>query len=281
MKFWKYHGLGNDFVVVENPELDIPDDPDFVRRICDRRTGVGADGILYINPDEEADAFMRVLNSDGSEAEMCGNGIRCVAKHLYDMSLAPTERMRINTMGGMKEIVVQVDDGVAVGATVDMGAPRLDRPDIPMAGDGRFIDGTLEVEGRKVTGTAVSMGNPHLIIFDPLSDDEIRELGPLLERHPLFPRRTNVEFVRKEGDVLTVSVYERGAGWTQACGTGACATAVAAGLKGLAPLGRDVRVRLPGGELKINVAEDLSSVRMTGPAARVFRGELEDDAHDI
>ena len=123
MKFWKYHGLGNDFVVVENPELDIPDDPDFVRRICDRRTGVGADGILYINPDEEADAFMRVLNSDGSEAEMCGNGIRCVAKHLYDMSLAPTERMRINTMGGMKEIVVQVDDGVAVGATVDMGAP--------------------------------------------------------------------------------------------------------------------------------------------------------------
>ncbi|HHT75257.1 MAG: diaminopimelate epimerase [Methanomassiliicoccaceae archaeon] len=281
MKFWKYHGLGNDFVVVENPELDIPDDPDFVRRICDRRTGVGADGILYINPDEEADAFMRVLNSDGSEAEMCGNGIRCVAKHLYDMSLAPTERMRINTMGGMKEIVVQVDDGVAVGATVDMGAPRLDRPDIPMTGDGRFIDGTLEVEGRKVTGTAVSMGNPHLIIFDPLSDDEIRELGPLLERHPLFPRRTNVEFVRKEGDVLTVSVYERGAGWTQACGTGACATAVAAGLKGLAPLGRDVRVRLPGGELKINVAEDLSSVRMTGPAARVFRGELEDDAHDI
>jgi diaminopimelate epimerase len=150
-----------------------------------------------------------------------------------------------------------------------------------MTGDGRFIDGTLEVEGRKVTGTAVSMGNPHLIIFDPLSDDEIRELGPLLERHPLFPRRTNVEFVRKEGDVLTVSVYERGAGWTQACGTGACATAVAAGLKGLAPLGRDVRVRLPGGELKINVAEDLSSVRMTGPAARVFRGELEDDAHDI
>ncbi|KQM11807.1 diaminopimelate epimerase [Methanomassiliicoccales archaeon RumEn M1] len=276
MNFWKYHGLGNDFVVVENLDLDVPDDPDFVRRVCDRRTGVGADGILYINPDEEADAFMRVLNSDGSEAEMCGNGIRCVAKHLYDLSLAPSERMRINTMGGMKDIVVQVENGQAVGATVEMGAPRLDRPDIPMTGEGRFIDGTLEVNGRTITGTAVSMGNPHLIVFDELSDEEVMEMGPELERHPLFPRRTNVEFVRVEDDVLVVSVYERGAGWTQACGTGACATAVAAGLKGLASLGRDVRVRLPGGELRINVAEDLSSVKMTGPAVRVFRGELEE-----
>ena len=263
-------------MVVENLDLDVPDDPDFVRRVCDRRTGVGADGILYINPDEEADAFMRVLNSDGSEAEMCGNGIRCVAKHLYDLSLAPSERMRINTMGGMKDIVVQVENGQAVGATVEMGAPRLDRPDIPMTGEGRFIDGTLEVNGRTITGTAVSMGNPHLIVFDELSDEEVMEMGPELERHPLFPRRTNVEFVRVEDDVLVVSVYERGAGWTQACGTGACATAVAAGLKGLASLGRDVRVRLPGGELRINVAEDLSSVKMTGPAVRVFRGELEE-----
>ena len=120
------------------------------------------------------------------------------------------------------------------------------------------------------------MGNPHLIVFDELSDEEVMEMGPELERHPLFPRRTNVEFVRVEDDVLVVSVYERGAGWTQACGTGACATAVAAGLKGLASLGRDVRVRLPGGELRINVAEDLSSVKMTGPAVRVFRGELEE-----
>lgn len=276
MNFWKYHGLGNDFVVVENHDLDMPDDPDFVRKVCDRRTGVGADGILYIDPDDEADAFMRVLNSDGSEAEMCGNGIRCVAKHLFDFALVPSERMRINTLDGVKDIIVQVENGVAVGATVEMGAPRLDRSDIPMAGQGRFVDGTLEVDGRTITGTAVSMGNPHLIIFEALSDEEVLELGPRLERHALFPRRTNVEFVRLEDDVLVVSVYERGAGWTQACGTGACATAVAAGLKGLAPLGKDARVRLPGGELKINVAEDLSSVKMTGPAVRVFRGELEE-----
>ena len=276
MNFWKYHGLGNDFVVVENHDLDMPDDPDFVRKVCDRRTGVGADGILYIDPDDEADAFMRVLNSDGSEAEMCGNGIRCVAKHLFDFALVPSERMRINTLDGVKDIIVQVENGVAVGATVEMGAPRLDRSDIPMAGQGRFVDGTLEVDGRTITGTAVSMGNPHLIIFEALSDEEVLELGPRLERHALFPRRTNVEFVRLENDVLVVSVYERGAGWTQACGTGACATAVAAGLKGLAPLGKDARVRLPGGELKINVAEDLSSVKMTGPAVRVFRGELEE-----
>lgn len=276
MNFWKYHGLGNDFVVVEDHDLDIPDDPDFVRKVCDRRTGVGADGILYIGPDDEADAFMRVLNSDGSEAEMCGNGIRCVAKHLFDFALVPSERMRINTLDGVKDIIVQVENGTAVGATVDMGAPRLDRSDIPMAGQGRFVDGTLDVDGRTITGTAVSMGNPHLIIFEALSDEDVLELGPRLERHTLFPRRTNVEFVRLENDVLVVSVYERGAGWTQACGTGACATAVAAGLKGLAPLGKDARVRLPGGELRINVAEDLSSVKMTGPAVRVFRGELEE-----
>ena len=276
MIFWKYHGLGNDFVVVEDLDRSIPDDPDFVRAVCDRSTGVGADGILYVGPDKDADAYMRVLNSDGSEAEMCGNGIRCVAKHLYDLARVPSERMRINTLGGIKDITVHVKDGIAVAATVEMGAPRLDRPYIPMTGKGRFINGELEVDGRTVTGTAVSMGNPHLIVFDPLTDDELRELGPKLEQHPMFPRRTNVEFVRVDGEALNVAVFERGAGWTQACGTGACATAVAAGLRGIVPLGKDVRIRLPGGELSINVAEDLSSVRMTGPAVRVFRGELEE-----
>ncbi|NLI73746.1 MAG: diaminopimelate epimerase [Euryarchaeota archaeon] len=276
MNFWKYHGLGNDFVIIENLDLNIPDNPDFVRRVCDRRTGVGADGILYINPDDDANAFMRVLNSDGSEAEMCGNGIRCVAKHLYDFSLAPSKKMRINTLDGMKDIVIQEEQGVAIGATVDMGTPRLERSDIPMIGSGRFIDNTLEVNGRTITGTAVSMGNPHLVIFDSLSDEEILNLGPMLECHPLFTKRTNVEFVRIEKDVLTVLVYERGAGWTQACGTGACATAVAAGVRGSTSLGEDIRVRLPGGELMINVAEDLSSVKMTGPAVRVFCGELEE-----
>ncbi len=276
MRFWKYHGLGNDFVVVENLERTCPMDPEFVKKVCDRHTGVGADGILYIEADPDADAFMRVLNSDGTEAEMCGNGIRCVAKHIFDFASSPSENIRINTPAGMKNIKVQVRGGTAVGATVNMGAPQLEQADIPMTGQGKFIDGTIEVDGRSIAGTAVSMGNPHIIIFQELSDEDIRDLGPKLEKHPLFPRKTNVEFVRVKGDVLDVKVFERGAGWTLACGTGACATAVAAGLKGIAPLGQDVKVRLPGGELMIKVAEDLSSVHMTGPAERVFSGKMEE-----
>lgn len=276
MIFWKYHGLGNDFVLIENLDLSAPDDPEFARRLCDRRTGIGADGVLYINPDEQGDAFMKILNSDGSEAEMCGNGIRCVAKHMYDFAIAPTERMRINTLAGMMDIEVTVRDGLAVAAAVDMGAPRLDCSDIPMDCAGRFIDGTIEVDGRKLVGTAVSMGNPHFITFQELSDEDLLELGPRVERHHMFPKKTNTEFVRVKGDVLEVKVFERGAGWTMACGTGACATAVAAALKGIVPYDRDVRVRLPGGELTINVKKDLSSVRMTGPAERVFQGNLEE-----
>ncbi|MBI0582993.1 MAG: diaminopimelate epimerase [Methanomassiliicoccus sp.] len=275
MIFWKYHGIGNDFILFEDLDLTAPTSPEIVRRLCDRRTGIGADGILYIQPDDDADAFMKVMNSDGSEAEMCGNGIRCAAKHLYDFAIASTECMRINTLGGVKDIDVRVRDGEAVEATVDMGAPRLDCGDIPMACDGRFIDGTIEIGSGSVRGTAVSMGNPHFIIFQDLDDAEVRRLGPEIHHHPIFPRKTNVEFVRPVDGRLDVTVFERGAGWTQACGTGACAVAVAAGLKGVAPLGKDVKVRLPGGDLTINVKNDLSMVRMTGPAARVFQGEIE------
>jgi len=275
MIFWKYHGLGNDFILFEDLESVVPTDPEFVRELCDRRFGIGGDGILYIRPDPEADAFMKIMNSDGSEAEMCGNGIRCVAKHLYDFAIVRSERMRINTLGGMKDISVKVFEGEVTEASVDMGAPRLDCRDIPMSCDGRFVDGALDVGGAKVIGTAVSMGNPHFITFQEFGDEQVADLGPRIGSHPLFPRKTNVEFVRPEGGVLDVKVYERGAGWTYACGTGACATAVAAGLKGIAPLGESVRVRLPGGELTIKVNKDLSMVRMTGPATRVFQGEID------
>jgi diaminopimelate epimerase len=275
MIFWKYHGLGNDFILFEDLEMQAPTDPEVVRRLCDRRTGIGGDGILYIRPDEEGDAFMKVMNSDGSEAEMCGNGIRCVAKHLYDFAIAPVERMRINTMGGMKEVTVTISEGEVTEASVDMGAPMLDCKDVPMDCEGRFVDGAIEVNGMSIRGTAVSMGNPHFVIFQELSDREVQELGPAVHAHPIFPRRTNVEFVRPRGERLDVIVYERGAGWTQACGTGACATAVAAGLQGIVPLGRNVTVRLPGGDLTINVKKDLAMVRMTGPAVRVFQGEME------
>ncbi len=273
MRFWKYHGLGNDFILFEDPKA--PVDPAAVTRLCDRRTGIGADGILYVRPDPEADAYMKIMNSDGSEAEMCGNGIRCLAKHLHDRSPEPRDRLRINTLAGVMDTRIVASRGETSEVSVDMGAPRMECRDIPMDCDGRFIDRGIEVDGLEIKGTAVSMGNPHFIIFQELPDDEVRRLGPLVHAHPVFPRKTNVEFVRPRDGRLEVTVFERGAGWTQACGTGACATAVAAGLKGIAPLGSDVQVRLPGGDLTINVMKDLSMVRMTGPAARVFQGEVD------
>jgi diaminopimelate epimerase len=274
VRFWKYHGLGNDFIVLENMDGRARKDPDFVTGLCDRRFGIGADGILYIERDEMADARMVVLNSDGSEAEMCGNGIRCVAKHLYDFGSVRKDNMSVNTLAGVKEIHCTVKDGLVSSVTVEMGAPRLDCDEVPMNCEGRFLDGELEVDGRTVRGSAVSMGNPHLIIFQDLDDKEVARLGPLLERHPAFPRKTNVEFVKSKKGLLEVKVFERGAGWTQACGTGACATVVAAAMLGKAPYDLEVEVRLPGGSLWIAVTSDLSSVRMRGPAVRVFRGEL-------
>jgi diaminopimelate epimerase len=156
-----------------------------------------------------------------------------------------------------------------------MGAPRIECRDVPMACGGQFVNREIDVDGLRIKGTGVSMGNPHFVTFQEFDDEEVRRLGPIVHAHPMFPRKTNVEFVRPVGNRLDITVYERGAGWTQACGTGACATAVAAGLTGIAPLGKDIKVRLPGGDLTINVKKDLSMVRMTGPAARVFQGEIE------
>jgi diaminopimelate epimerase len=274
VRFWKYHGLGNDFIVLENMDGRARKDPDFVIGLCDRRFGIGADGILYVERDDAADARMVVVNSDGSEAEMCGNGIRCVAKHLYDFGSVRKESMSINTLAGIKPIQCTVKDGLVTTVKVGMGAPRLDCSDVPMNCHGRFLEGELEVDGVKLRGTAVSMGNPHFIIFQELEDREVLRLGPALERHPAFPRKTNVEFVKSKKGLLEVKVFERGAGWTQACGTGACATAVAAAMLGKAPYDQEVEVRLPGGSLWITVASDLGSVTMRGPAVRVFRGEL-------
>lgn len=275
MMFWKYHGTGNDFILFEDFKLDAPDDPETVRKLCDRRFGVGADGILYINPAEDADATMRIVNADGSEAEMCGNGIRCVAKHLYDFSIIRKKRMEIRTLAGLKKIECRVQKGEVKEVSVDMGAPSLDCRDIPMKCSGRLIDRTIKVGGATVRGTAVSMGNPHFVTFQKITEKKMRELGPKIEIHPLFPRRTNTEFVRLVDGRLDVVVHERGAGWTLACGTGACASAVAAAVGGLICYDEDVEVRLPGGSLWVRVARDLSSVTMRGPAVRVFKGEIE------
>jgi len=275
VKFAKYHGCGNDFVVVDLREARSDDaarvqDPEIVRALCDRQFGVGGDGVLAILPADGADARMRVLNADGSEAEMCGNGIRCVVKELHDRGGIARRELAIATGAG--RLVCAIDDA---GVTVAMGAPRLARGEIPMTGPAseRCIDQPLD--GRPTT--CVSMGNPHAIAF-VTSRDEARRLaetaGPGVEHHAWFPQRTNAEFAhvvsRSEIDLV---VWERGVGITLACGTGACATAVAGAITGRTD--HDVRVHLPGGDLAIAVAPDLSNVRMRGPAVHVFDGELD------
>lgn len=288
MRFAKYHGLGNDFVIVdlraaEAAESAYVQEPASARAICDRRFGVGADGVLVILPSDRADARMRVLNADGSEAEMCGNGLRCVVKYLYDRDPSMRrETLRIDTGAGVLVCDIAFDGRTVTGVTVDMGAPRLERGQIPMVGPAseRCVAVPLEVHGKELTLTAVSMGNPHVIAFVDSSGGALRALaesvGPPLERHAWFPQRTNVEFahVRGPGDIELV-VWERGCGITLACGTGACATVVAACLNGLADVDQDTTIHLLGGDLVIKVAPEYQTVYMCGPATHVFDAELD------
>ncbi|HEY1558960.1 MAG TPA: diaminopimelate epimerase [Kofleriaceae bacterium] len=278
MRFAKYHGLGNDFLVVDLRDAR-PDDaaavqePGVVRALCDRQFGVGGDGVLAILPSEYADARMRVLNSDGSEAEMCGNGIRCVATELHERGGLAKREIAIATGAG--RLVCELRDG---GVTVSMGAPRFSRGEIPMAGpaDERCIEHPIPGIGAV---TCVSMGNPHAVMFVD-SSDELRaraeSIGPVVERHAWFPQRTNVEIAHvRAPQHIDLVVWERGCGITLACGTGACATVVAAALTGRCELGPSIQVRLPGGELSIQVLPDFGNVRMFGPVAHVFDGELD------
>ena len=283
MRFAKYHGLGNDFLVVDLRTVDAASaaavqDPDTVRALCDRQFGVGGDGVLAILPSSTGDdARMRVLNSDGSEAEMCGNGLRCVVQELHDRGGIAKDEMAIDTGAGRLVCAIAPD-----GITVSMGAPRLTRGEIPMVGPihERCIDQPIDVHGQPTRRiTCVSMGNPHAITFvDSL--DEARHLattvGPAIERHAYFPQRTNAEFayVRSRQEIDLV-VWERGAGLTLACGTGACATVVAAILTGRCDEGIAVKVNLPGGPLTIRVMPELQNVKMHGPARLVFDGELD------
>ncbi len=278
MRFAKYHGLGNDFLVVDlrgasADEAAAVQDPKTVIALCDRQFGVGGDGVLAVLPAPGADARMRVLNSDGSEAEMCGNGIRCVAKELYDRGGLHKPELAIETGAG--RLVCAID---AAGVTVAMGKPRLTRGELPMTGPAgeRCVDQPFALGG---TLTCVSMGNPHAVRFVDSRDEAMRlatTIGPNTETHAWFPRRTNAEFAhvksRREIDLV---VWERGCGITLACGTGACATTVAAILTGRADEGVPVRVNLPGGTLEITVERGLAGVAMKGPAVHVFDGELD------
>jgi diaminopimelate epimerase len=284
MRFAKYHGLGNDFLVVDLRELKSDDaaaaqEPDVVKALCDRQFGVGGDGVLAILPGGPgADARMRVLNSDGSEAEMCGNGLRCVAKELYDRGGLHKDSLAIDTGAG--RLVCAIDDrgGKAAQVTVSMGAPRLLRGEIPMTGPAneRCVEQPLTIDGVELAITAVSMGNPHAVAFVSKDQRHLAEtIGPKVEHHAWFPRRTNAEFARMISPTeIELVVWERGCGITLACGTGACATVTAAVITGRSEAGKDVLVHLPGGDLTIRVLPDMSNVLMRGPALHVFDGEL-------
>ena len=266
MRFTKMQGLGNDFIMLDGFKTDIPDPAALARRLCDRHFGVGGDGLILALPSRVVDARMRVINRDGSEAEMCGNGIRCLGRFLRDEGLCAGPRMRVETLAGLLDMEVGDED-----VTVDMGAPRFDPAQIPVNGDTNRL--TLRVAGRSLRFFCVGMGNPHAVTFDLFPDDAaFAELGPLLENHPVFPCRANIEFCRVEGEAARVRVWERGDGPTMACGTGACAVLAAGVSQGLLP--RKAQIHLPGGTLTIRWDEG-GHLFMTGPAKTVFVGEVD------
>lgn len=272
MRFTKMHGLGNDFIVIEAVEKEYFPTPNDARRLCNRRTGIGADGLLLALPSQKADLRMRLLNSDGSTAEMCGNGIRCFAKFAYERGLAGSNPMRIETPAGIKLAELTVKGGRVTAIRVDMGEPLFDKKDIPMKGEGICRLETIEALGRSFTISAVNTGVPHIAVFGEVTEEDILKYGPALERHPLFPAKVNVNFVNVEPDgSISVRTWERGCGRTLACGTGSCAAAVCASMAGFT--GRSVKVQLALGELLIEWAEN-GHIYMTGPAEEIFEGNI-------
>lgn len=274
--FAKGHGLGNDYIVIEEAALTQPLSPRAIGRICDRHRGVGSDGILLRVPTRRADFGLRIFNPDGSEAEKSGNGLRIFAKYLWDHGHAKTETFTVDTKGGVVECRCHVLNGRVNFVTVEMGRATFRAPEIPMNGPDRDVVGVpLQLaNGTTLTVTALSVGNPHCVTFVPrLEEDECRRLGPLIERHPAFPNRTNVQFATvRARDAVDILIWERGAGYTLASGSSSCGAASAAVRNGLCDHGR-VRVRMPGGELVIEVRPDWS-LRLEGPVEEVCRGTL-------
>jgi diaminopimelate epimerase len=270
-RLFKYHGLGNDFVVLDRRASGQDVTAQEAIRLCDRRRGIGADGVLVLLPAQGAAARMVVHNADGSVPEMCGNGIRCVVKHLADRSGERPAQVDVDTGAGRMTCQVRYDGaGAASEVEVSMGPARLVAPNLPSGRSGQpFV--RAELPGTAgVRGTAVSMGNPHLVLFDR-APEEAGTLGPALERHPLFPDRTNVEVVQQpSARELKIAVWERGVGLTQACGTGACASVAAGVVEGRLPPDEWIAAHLPGGPLQVRVSKDLAEVRMRGPATLVF-----------
>jgi len=278
MEFTKMNGLGNDFIVLSGYK-ELPENvAELAVRWCNRFFGIGGDGLVFILPSDKADVQMRIINSDGSEPEQCGNAIRCVAKYVYDRDPGKREAITVETRGaGVQQVHVTAENGIAKAIRVDMGEPVLQGLQIPTTIDARqVIDQPIEAGGRTFTFTAVSMGNPHCVIdVEDAPSFDLAAWGPLLEKHPLFPNKTNVEFVTvRSRDYADMRVWERGAGPTLACGTGACATLVALVLTGKTD--RTATISLKGGDLLIEWNEADNRVYMTGPAAEVYKGKVEE-----
>lgn len=280
LRFTKMQGIGNDYVYVNGFEERVDSPGELARKISNRNFGVGSDGLVLILPSASADVRMRMFNADGSEAEMCGNAVRCVGKYVYDHGIQVKDVITVETGAGVKVVRLLFEAGEVCGATVDMGEPELTPSRIPVlteaspdGGQQRFVAHPVDVNGQLYEITAVSMGNPHAVIFMKGIDDlDLPRMGPSFEHHPLFPKRTNTEFVEVLSSTrVRMRVWERGAGETLACGTGACAVAVACVLNGYT--GRDVEVELKGGTLKIHWDEGSNHVHMTGGAVTVFAGE--------
>ena len=271
MQFWKYHGLGNDFILTEDLSLTEAASPERAVRLCDRHTGIGADGWMLIRPSDSCDIQMYLYNSDGSTAEMCGNGLRCFAKHVYDRGIVRKPEFTVQTLAGVMTVQVREEHGQAAQITANIGRPSFDREAIPMTGSGPCVLQTVTVEDRELTFSACLMGVPHAVVFGrDFSDADVLRYGPPMEVHSLFPRKANINFANiLDRHTVEVRTWERGCGRTLACGTGSCATAVLCAREGFTE--PEVEIRLQEGSLRIRVTD--KGVVMTGPAALAFSGE--------
>ncbi|MBO5089062.1 MAG: diaminopimelate epimerase [Lachnospiraceae bacterium] len=276
MKFTKMEGLGNDYVYVNCFEEMVEDPKSVAIKVSDRHFGIGSDGLILIKPSKVADFCMDMYNADGSQSEMCGNGIRCVAKYVYDYGLTDKTSISVETLAGIKYLDLKIENGKAVMITVNMGAPELIADKVPVKSDKeKVIDEPIVVAGKEYKMTCISMGNPHCIVFvDDTKNFPLEEVGPLFESHEVFPNRVNAEFVQiLDRKTVNMRVWERGSGETLACGTGTCATVVASCLNGHTE--DEVTVHLLGGDLHIKWDREENLVYMTGPAKVVFDGEIE------
>lgn len=275
MIFTKMHGLGNDYVCINCFRERVEDPPGFARALCDRHYGIGADGLILICPSKVSDFKMEIYNSDGSVAGMCGNGIRCLGKYVYDYRLTGKETLSIETKSGIRNMHLHIQDGKACGAMVDMGVPRLNAHSIPILSEKDLvINDPIEVQEKSYRMTGISMGNPHAVIFsEEINGIPLEETGRELEFHPRFPERANIEFCHVTArNRMEVRVWERGVGETLACGTGACAAVVASVLNDLTD--EEVIVKLLGGELSVRWDRKVNHVFLEGPAVKVFDGVL-------